>query len=311
MRYQDYYATLGVARDADADAIKQAYRRLARRYHPDVSKEPNAESRFKEINEAYSVLSDSDKRRAYDQLGSGFNAGDEFRPPPDWMNGFGAGAGAGGGANDFSELFESLFKRHAGATSARGQRRRPSPKVQDVNATVEITLEEALAGTQRNLHLTGADGMERTLKVSIPPGVVDGRKLRLAGQAQGAPGQTAGDVILEVHLLPHRLFKLQGRDLHLDLPVAVWEAALGAKVEVPTLTGRVGLSIPAGSQGGQRLRLKGRGLPGEPPGDLLVSLQVKLPPIANAPDLARLYAELQTASGFDARADWSGKAGAG
>jgi curved DNA-binding protein len=302
MRYQDYYATLGVERTAGADEIKKAYRRLARRYHPDVSKEKDAEARFKEVNEAYSVLSDTEKRAAYDQLGAGYNAGDEFRPPPDWAAGFGGG---GAGATDFGDLFESLFRQHAGGATRTG--RRSPRRAPDQSVAVEVSLEESALGTQRTVRIAGTDGVERTLKVTIPAGVVEGSKVRLAGQATAGPGQTPGDLFLEVQVRPHPLFRVSGRDLNLELPLAVWEAALGARIEVPTLTGRVELNIPAGTQGGQRLRLKGRGLPGTPAGDLLVSIQLRAPPAAQANTLPGLYARLRDESGFDARADWPGR----
>lgn len=283
MEYKDYYKTLGVARDASQDEIKRAYRRLARKYHPDVSKETDAEARFKEINEANEVLRDPEKRAAYDALGSNWRAGQDFRPPP------------GGGADhqefhfspeeaaEFSDFFSSLFGRefHPGA---RDQQRR---RGHDQTVRIGIDLEDAYHGGTRQIRLDlpehGPDGRIgsrlRTLNVRIPPGVTHGRQIRLAGQgAPGVNGGKPGDLYLEVDMNPHRLFSADGKDILLRLPIAPWEAALGATVSVPTLGGTVNLKIPPGSQNGQRLRLKGRGMPGDPPGDELVIIEIVTPP---------------------------------
>ncbi len=324
MEFRDYYKILGVERAATADQIKTAYRRLARKYHPDVSKEPNAEARFKEMQEAYEVLKDPEKRAAYDQLGSEWKSGQQFRPPPDWGSGFefsgrpggagarggrarGAAAGAGhdGGfaQEDFSEFFSSLFgggSPFAGA-GVRGGR--------DHHARLDVSLEEAFGGTTRTLELKRpelkSDGsMElrsHTVRVSIPPGVIEGQLIRLAGQGEpAAGGGSAGDLYLEVHIEPHRLFQLDNRDVTLTFAVAPWEAALGATVSVLTLGGTVEMHIPPGSQSGQRLRLRGRGLPGQPPGDQYVQLKVVLPP-ANTPQAKALYEEMRSKLNFDPR----------
>jgi len=288
MQFKDYYAIMGVARDASQDEIKRAYRKLARKYHPDVSKEGDAEVRFKDLGEAYEVLKDPEKRAAYDQLGKGYRPGQEFRPPPDWDGGFeySDAAGSGGG---FSDFFEELFaRRAAGARRGPGARgAEMHARGQDHHARVLIDLEDAINGAVRRITLempeVDSEGYLRTrqreLSVRIPAGVREGQQIRLSGQ--GAPGLgrgTAGDLYLEVNFRPHRLYRVDGRDLYFDLPVAPWEAALGATVQVPTPGGSVGLKIPPGSTAGRKLRLKGRGIPGQPPGDLYAVLQIALPP---------------------------------
>ncbi len=284
MEFKDYYKLLGVSRDASQDTIKKAYRKLARKYHPDVSKEADAEERFKEINEAYEVLGDAGKRRAYDDLGSNWKSGQDFRPPPGWEDIFGgvragggrrATAGVGDAEGDFSDFFETLF----GGGFHRAGGRRPGGGFQargaDQNARIEITLEQAAHGGVMSVQL----GNGRRLQVKIPPGVTEGQRIRLAGQGgPGAGGGPGGDLYLEVSIRPHARYRLEGRDVHMDLPVTPWEAALGATVNVPTLEGRVELKIPPGSQSGRRLRLKGRGLAGRPAGDQYVTLQIVTPP---------------------------------
>jgi len=284
MQYKDYYQILGVPRTASDEAIKKAYRRLARKYHPDVSKEANAEDRFKELSEAYEVLRDPDKRSAYDQLGANWKAGQEFRPPPGWQQHpeFRGGDGFGGGS--FSDFFESLF----GGLGIGGGRRGFQQAGADQHARIEITLEEAYHGVTRTLQVQIPEvdvrgrGVTRrkSLNVRIPPGVGNGQKIRLAGQgAPGIGGGASGDLYLEVRLLPHPLYQVEDKNITLTLPLAPWEAALGAQVQVPTLGGKVRLNIPANSQSGQKLRLRGRGLPGSPPpGDQYVVLQIVNPP---------------------------------
>ncbi|MGH8304137.1 MAG: DnaJ C-terminal domain-containing protein [Steroidobacteraceae bacterium] len=329
MEYRDYYQILGVQRAASAEEIKGAYRRLARKFHPDVSKEPNAETRFKEMQEAYEVLRDAEKRAAYDQLGSEWKSGQQFRPPPDWGSGFefrggGGGrpgrgahrAGAAGAATGhdgnfdeqgFSDFFSSLFGGGTpfAAAGARGGR--------DHHARIDIDLEEAFGGSTRTLELRrpglGPDGTlevrTHTVRVTLPPGVTDGQLIRLAGQGEAAAGGgTAGDLYLEAHILPHRLYQVDGRDLTLTLPVAPWEAALGASVTVPTLAGPVEMHIPAGAQSGQKLRLRGRGLPGSPAGDEYVQLKVVLPSASSA-EAKRLYEQMRAELHFDPRADFT------
>ncbi|HTC17422.1 MAG TPA: DnaJ C-terminal domain-containing protein [Steroidobacteraceae bacterium] len=317
MEFRDYYKVLGVERSASAEQIKTAYRRLARKYHPDVSKEKDAEAHFKEVQEAYEVLRDAEKRAAYDQLGSEWKSGEQFRPPPDWGNGYefsGRPAGArrararAGGEEqmsqeEFSDFFSSLFgggSPFAGAAQGGGR---------DHHARVDITLEEAFHGASRMLELkrpaVKPDGSvelaSHTVRVSIPAGVTEGQLIRLAGQ--GAPGGDghAGDLYLEAHILPDRRYTLDGRDVTLTFPLAPWEAALGAAVTVPTLGGEVSMQIPPGAQSGQKLRLRGRGLPGQPAGDQYVQLKVVLPP-ADTPQAKALYEEMRAKLAFNPRA---------
>jgi len=317
MEFKDYYATMGVARDATADQIKQAYRKLARKYHPDVSKEADAEARFKELGEAYEVLKDAEKRAAYDQLGSGPRPGEQFQPPPDWGAGFefrGDGGPAHGGhgaafQGDPSEFFETLFGR---AGFAGGQAHRRREHGENHHARVMIDLDAALQGGTRTLTLRvpeyGEDGRprlhERTLNVKIPKGILAGQHIRLAGQGEKPPGATqAGDLILEVGFAPHRLYRPEGRDLNLDLPVAPWEAALGATVEVPTPEGPVSLRVPPGSRAGTRLRLRGRGMPAQSPGDLYAVLQITLPP-ADSDSARAAYEAFAAAAPFNPRSSF-------
>lgn len=310
MEFKDYYKVMGVARDATEAQIKQAYRKLARKYHPDVSKEKDAEARFKEVGEAYEVLKSPEKRAAYDQLGAGPRPGDDFRPPPDWGAGFefsGAGPGAGGrgpgGGADYSDFFESLF---GGAGSARHNRSGfHDGRGEDHHAKVMLDLDATLQGGSRTFTLRvpeiDAEGRlvskDRVLNVRVPKGILPGQTIRLAGQGSGN-GQstgtaTAGDLYIEVEFQPHALYRVDGRDLYLDLPVAPWEAALGSSVKTPTPSGVVDLKIPAGSHAGTKLRLKARGIPAATPGDFYVLLQIALPPAGDdkAKDAYRAMAE--------------------
>ncbi len=310
MEFKDYYQIMGVKRDATQDEIKRAYRKLARKYHPDVSKEPQAEARFKEVGEAYEVLKDPEKRAAYDQLGANWKAGQEFRPPPDWDQGF---EFHGGGFTDadaagFSDFFETLFGRDFARD---GQARSGfQARGEDTHARVLIDLEDAYHGATRTLTLKhtelGADGRpqlrERVLNVRIPRGVSQRQHIRLAGQGGAGIGKgEPGDLYLEVEFRSHPFYHVEGKDVFLDLPVAPWEAALGATVKAPTPTGAVDMKIPAGSSGGRKLRLKGRGIPGSPPGDLYVVLQVALPP--DVSEAARAaWRELEKTLKFNPRA---------
>ncbi len=288
LEYKDYYQILGVARGADAQAIKAAYRKMARKYHPDVSKEPHAEDRFKDVQEAYEVLRDSEKRRAYDQLGSNWRAGQEFRPPPGWEHFNGGSPGAGGpDLGGFSDFFEELFARRGGGGRGHAGFRM---RGEDSEATLTISLEDAAQGSQREISLEipgspGPDGRlqreSRRLTVKIPAGVTEGQRLRIAGQGQpGHGGGPGGDLYLRIQFAPHPRFRVEGRNLFHDLRVAPWEAVLGSSVEIPTLAGPVRMKIPAGSSSGQKLRLAGKGLPGtggKPPGDLYAILQIVVP----------------------------------
>lgn len=301
MEYKDYYQIMGVGRDAAPDEIKRAYRRLARKYHPDVSKEKDAEERFKEVGEAYEVLRDPEKRAAYDSLGER-RPGEEFRPPPDWH--FDAG---GADARAHSDFFDQLFGGLGGGGRFRS-------RGFDTAGQIEVTLEEAFRGTERRLAVQRVVADEhgrpkqatQQLEVRIPPGVIDGQQIRVAAQGQpGIGGGPAGDLFLEVRLLPHRWFRAEGRDVWLDLPVTPWEAALGETVRVPTLGGRVDLKLPKGQPADRQLRLKGRGLPGNPPGDQFVVLKVVAPPATTPADEA-LYRQMATKMHFNPRAELEG-----
>jgi curved DNA-binding protein len=287
VQYKDYYQIMGVDRDASAAQVKQSYRRLARKYHPDVSKEKDAEARFKDLGEAYEVLKDPDKRAAYDRLGKGPRSGEEFRPPPDWDAGFGFGAAsAEAGLGGYSDFFESLFGR--GAERRNGE---------DHHARVLLDLDASLQGGARSLTLE-----DRTLSVQIPKGILAGQHIRLAGQGVRASGSDkGGDLFIQVEFQPHHLYRVDGRDLAMTLPIAPWEAMLGATVKTPTPGGQVDLKIPAGSHAGSKLRLKGRGIPSSPPGDLYVVLEISLPPAADAKARAA-YSAFAAACPFNPRA---------
>lgn len=308
MEFKDYYQIMGIARDATQDDIKRAYRKLARKYHPDVSKEPGAEARFKEIGEAYEVLKDPEKRAAYDQLGARWKNGQEFQAPPGWDQGFEFHGGdfKQADASQFSSFFEALFGRGGHARQRAGS----GVPGEDSHAKILIDLEDTFRGAVRSLTLQhtqlGLDGRpqtkERTLHVRIPKGIRQGQHIRLAGQ--GSPGMgrgQAGDLYLEVMFKPHSLYKIEGKDIFLDLPIAPWEAALGATVKVPTPAGVVDLKVPAGSQSGQKLRLRQRGIPSTPPGDLYVVLQIALPP-ADSEQARAIYREMEQKLAFNPRA---------
>jgi len=278
MQFKDYYETLGVKADASEAEIKSSYRKLARKFHPDVSKETGAEEKFKAVNEAYEALKDPAKRQAYDQLrATGYRPGDEFHPPPHFGEGAEFDFSNARGDGDFSDFFESLFGRAAGG--ARGGRGARPRRGRDVQARVEIPLSTAYSGGRERISLRDGDGAERTLEVKIPKGILPGQQIRLAGQ--GSAGAPAGDLLLEIGIREDPRFRLEGRDVHVDLPIMPWEAALGAKVTVPTLGGDVELKVPAGSDSGKRMRLRGRGMPGAVPGDQFVTLQIHAPPIEN------------------------------
>ncbi|CZZ95286.1 curved DNA-binding protein [Bordetella ansorpii] len=298
MEFKDYYGILGVARTASNEDIRRAYRKLARKYHPDVSKEPDADARMREVNEANEVLGDAEKRAAYDQVLDGGHR----QPPPGWERDF-AFRGEQGGADEFSEFFSSLFG--AGQAGSRAFRARG----EDHHAVIDVDLDDALQGATREVSLrtveADAQGRQqirtRTLSVRIPPGVREGQQIRLAGQGMpGMGGGGNGDLLLEVRFLPHRLYRAEGRDLHMTLPVTPWEAALGASVRVPTPGGAVEITVPPGSVAGRKLRLKGRGLPGKPAGDLYLSLEVALPP-ADSERARELYEQMARELPFDPR----------
>jgi len=311
MEFKDYYKILGVDRAASKDDIKRAYRRLARKYHPDVSKEADAEARFKEMKEAYEVLKDPEKRSAYDQFGANWKAGQDFQPPPNWRReySFSDGAQSFGDAGQFSDFFETLFgqSRGGGFSFRTGGGRM---KGEDVNATISIPIEDAHRGASRTISLdvpeADASGAvrrrQKMLNVKIPAGVTAGKRIRL--EKQGGPGyggSPAGDLYLAVEFEPHPFYRADGRDIHLELPVTPWEAALGRKVVVPTLGGPVDLQIPAGSSSGKILRLKGRGLPGKPAGDQYVELKVVVTPVGGE-KIQELYEALEREHDVNPRA---------
>ena len=287
MQYKDYYEILGVTRGADADEIKRAYRKLARKYHPDVSKEKNAENRFKEVQEAYEVLRDPDKRAAYDHLGRDYRTGQQFRPPPDWSQRFGHTGNSQrfSDLNGFSDFFSSLFGGAAGG---------PPPEADAGH--IEVTVEEAFAGTKRRVMLNDG-GRARYVDVQIPAGVSEGQSLRIAGVGG------LSSLMFRVRLRPHTLYVPQGKDVQIELPLAPWEAALGAKVAVPTLGGTVEVTVPAGAQSGQKLRLRGRGFPGAPSGDQIVSIKL-VTPAAQSVQAKEAYERMKKEFNFDPRAGW-------
>ncbi|MBN8726742.1 MAG: DnaJ domain-containing protein [Xanthomonadales bacterium] len=296
MEFKDYYDTLGVKPEATDAEIKAAYRRLARKYHPDVSKEAGAEDKFKSANEAYEALKDPERRKAYDQLrAGGYRGGDEFRgPPPNWQQ-----QAHGGGqpfqGEEFSDFFESLFGDRVRGRAHAGPRRG-----RDLHAQVAIGIRSAYAGGAERITLRDGSG-ERTLEVRIPAGISPGQQIRLAGQ--GNPGQgggAAGDLILEVAIREDATFQLDGRNVLVTLPVTPWEAALGAEVPVPTLGGEVQLRIPAGSDGGRKMRLRGRGWPGKPAGDQIVTLAIHVPR-ASTDAQRELYEAMARGFDFDPR----------
>ena len=310
MEYKDYYKTLGLTKEATQDDIRRVYRKLARKYHPDVSKETDAEEQFKAVGEAYEVLKDPEKRAAYDQLGADLKAGQDFRPPPDWDAGYefhGGDSGATPGREeDFSDFFADLFGKRGRGGAGRAQHAHG----EDSHAKVLIDLEDAYQGAVRQLTLRtsvlGSDGrphlQERTLSVKIPKGVKQGQHIRLQGQGNPGIGEGhAGDLYLEIAFNPHSLYRVEAHDVSLDLPIAPWEAALGGSIKVPTPNGAVDMKVPAGSSSGRKLRLKGRGIPAATPGDFYVTLKVVMPDTLS--DKAKaLYAELAQEQAFNPRA---------
>ncbi len=302
MKYKDYYEVLGVARGATTDEIKKAYRRLARKYHPDVSKEPGAEERFKEVNEANDVLSDPEKRAAYDQLGF-HRPGQDFRPPPGWGDRFGGG-GRGGdfSGGDFSDLFSHLF---GGGMGGQGFHHGRAAKGRDMEASVTLTLEEAYHGVEKQISLPRAGDDSGVVRFRVPPGALPGKRLRLAGKGQASPmGGPRGDLYLQINVAPHGRFRLEDKDIYLDVPVTPWEAGLGTALLVPTLNGNVRIKVPAGARSGQKLRLPGKGMPVKHgAGDFYVQLQVVLP--QELSDEAKdLLKQLGDQCAFDPRPDF-------
>jgi curved DNA-binding protein len=313
MEYKDYYAIMGLSKEATQDEVKRAYRKLARKYHPDVSKEAGAEASFKELGEAYEVLKDPEKRALYDELGSNWQAGQEFRPPPGWDVGY-EHSGSGFSAEDASrasDFFESLFgRRDRGGFHPRHRAGAYQHQTSlDHHARVAIDLEDAFVGATRTITLRTPvpDGQghvrlqNRTLNVKIPKGVRQGQQIRLAGQGHNSGSGQDGDLYLEVVFRAHPIFRVDDRDIYLTLPVTPWEAALGAKVKVPTPSGTVEMKIPENSIPGSKLRMKGRGIPGKPAGDLYALIEVALPP-ADTPQARELYEKMKEELAFNPRA---------
>ena len=306
MEFKDYYKILGVERNATEEDIKRAYRKLARKYHPDINKEAGAEAKFKEIGEANDVLSDPEKRAAYDQLGKDYTAGQDFRPPPNWDAGFEFSGRSSEG--DFSDFFDSMF---GAARAQRPGRTRASFRMrgEDHHAKIVIDLEDALEGAARTITLRVPDVddgghvlvRDKNLTVQIPKGVTEGQSIRLQGQGSpGIGGGPNGDLYLEIRFRPHSLYRVVGKDLYLDLPVAPWEAALGASVKMPTPSGAIMLKVPPGSVHGRELRVRGRGIPASPPGDLYAVLKIVWPPADNEKAKA-IYKEMAEELAFDPR----------
>jgi curved DNA-binding protein len=304
VEYKDYYKTLGVDKTADAAAIKKAYRKLVRQYHPDVSKHKDADAKTKELNEAYGVLGDEEKRAAYDKLGSGRRAGQEFQPPPDWGSQYEGGFGGGADPNDF---FADLFAHVGRGAGGRGGPGGFQTRGEDIHASIEIDLADAYAGVTRNITLRvpqrDAQGrmvtQDKTLSVNIPKGATPGQQLRLKGQ--GHPGSAGpGDLYLEIAIRNDARYRLEGVHVYETVPVTPWEMALGASIAVPTPSGNVEVTVPAGSQTGRKLRLKGRGIPAATPGDLYLILELVLPP-ATSDKAKSLYEQMARELAFNPR----------
>lgn len=313
MDYKDYYSIMGLERDASQDEIKRAYRKLARKYHPDVSKEADADALFKELGEAYAVLKDTEKRAAYDELGANWKAGQDFQPPPHWDAGYEFTGGGFGGADRsaHSDFFETLFGQGFGSEQADHRQTGFHARGEDHHAKVLIDLEDAYKGATRSITLRAPEldvgghvtTKQRTLNVKIPKGVKQGQRIRLSGQGSPGIGEGhMGDLYLEIDFNPHKLFKIEGRDLYLDLPISPWEAALGATVKAPTPEGPVDLKIPQGTTSGRKLRLRERGIPGTPPGDLYATLKITLP-AADSNAAKELYRKMEEELAYNPRSE--------
>jgi len=298
MEFKDYYQTLGVSKTATPDEIKKQYRILARKYHPDVSKEKDAEEKFKAMKEAYEVLKDPEKRKAYDQMGSGHRNGDSFTPPPDWeFHQAHQARGSHVSETDFSDFFSSLFGQQA-----HGAHHQPSFQQdgEDQHSKINITLTEAFHGGERRITLQQGKN-KRELNIKIPAGITNGQSIRLSGQ--GSPGFNNGkngDLYLEIQIEKHPMYSVDRKDVYVNLPVTPWEAALGEKIEVPTLGGNIIFTLPAHSQTGQKIRLKGRGLPGNPAGDQYVTLSIYIPE-PKTDEQKKLYEKMRAEMPFDPR----------
>jgi curved DNA-binding protein len=299
MEYKDYYKILDVERDANEAEIKKSYRRLARKYHPDVSKEPDAEKRFKELGEAYEVLKDAQKRQSYDQLGANWKAGQDFNPPPGWESaGFGNHAGGFNSADGFSDFFESMFG--AGFSQSRGGAGQHAFRQagQDQTVKIDVSIRHAFSGVNRAIRLSSG----KSLQVKIPKGITTGKKIRLSGQGSpGVNGGANGDLYLEVTVVNDAEFELKGKDIYVNVNIAPWEAALGEKIPVTTLDGQVEIKIPVNSKSGRKMRLAGKGMPGNPAGDLYVCLMI-VTPSADSDEQKEFYQQMKSKFSFDPRA---------
>jgi len=291
MEYKDYYKILGVSRDVPQDELKKAYRKLARKYHPDISKEANAEAKFKEVGEAYEALKDPEKRAQYDQFGSSYQHGQSFNPPPGW----GGQGGSGMGGGNFSSFFESMF-----SGGGMGGNDQFFAQGEDVNAKITVSLEDAFNGAKKSIRRPGGANQTGTINVKIPAGITSGKKIRLAGQGKAGAGGEAGDLFLEIIIANHAHYQVEDKDVIINLPISPWEAALGAKITVPTLAGKISLTIPTNAKSGQKMRLKGRGLPGKQAGDQIVVLQIMTPP-ADTPEAKQLYQQMAEELNFNPR----------
>ncbi|MCX7099581.1 MAG: DnaJ domain-containing protein [Methylococcales bacterium] len=309
MQYKDYYEIMALARDASAADIKRAYRKLARKYHPDVSKEDDAEAKFKALGEAYEVLKDPEKRAAYDQLGANWQAGQDFKPPPQWDEGF---EFKGGGFNQDNPAYSDFFAELFGQAGGRHAHDSRHSQGQDSHAKIHIDLVDSYTGATRTITIStptpDAQGRvqlkPRSLNITIPKGIKPGQHLRLNGQGNPGVGTgSAGDLILEIAFNPHPWYRVLDTDVYLDVPLAPWEAALGTTINVPTPVGSVDLKIPANSKAGGKLRLKGRGLPARQPGDLFVVLQITQPAADSETSIAA-YRQLEAAFDFNPRPLW-------
>lgn len=326
VKFRDYYEVLGVPRTATQEEVQRSYRKLARKYHPDVNKSPDAEDKFKELNEAYEVLKDPDKRQKYDTLGQNWKAGQEFRPPPGWETHYNFGQGAGGGghtqfhwggeAGGFSDFFDMLFGGQGKGAAFRGGGRTGQRPVwnqagEDQEALIRITLEDAFHGSTKPITLQTqtitpegqVSVQERNYEVKIPAGILPGQKIRLSGQGgEGSGSGPRGDLYLKVEIDPHPLYTLKGRDLHMDVPIAPWEAVLGGEVPVMTMTGQVTIKIPPGTQSGRKMRLKAKGFPNPrgSQGDLYAIITIQVPKQITEKE-RELYDELRKVSRFNPR----------
>ena len=311
MDFKDYYEIIGVKKDATQAEIKRAYKKMARKFHPDVSKESDAEDKFKELGEAYEALKDPEKRAAYDQLGKNWKAGQDFTPPPGWDAGFefSGGGFTGGNDADNSDFFESLFGRGFQSGQGGGQHRNYQARGEDHHAKVLIDLEDAFNGASRSITLQSPEldntghvvNKRRTLNVKIPKGVKQGQRIRLSGQGSaGMGGAPNGDLYLEIEFKPHSIYKVEGHDIYLDLPITPWEAALGASIKVPTPTGPVDLKIAAGTPSDRKMRLKGRGIPSKIHGDLYVIPKITTPP-AETDEAKALYQKMEQEMPYNPR----------